>query len=252
MFAPDLLQGRRLLITGASSGVGAATARLCSALGARLVLVGRDQGRLEALAASLPGGGHRWQGVDLAVADALHDLIRDLPPDWRPLHGAFHGAGLERLRPARLSRQADLEAVMAVATGGALALGRAAAGRDLFAAGAALVLMGSVAARCGSPGMAAYGAAHGAIEAMARCLASELAPRAIRVNVLLSGAVDTPMHRRICGALTPEGVEEYRQRHPLGFGTADDVAAMATFLLSPGGRWITGSAIVIDGGYSAR
>lgn len=251
LFAPGLLQDRRLLITGASSGVGAATARLCAGLGARLVLVGRDRQRLEATLAGLAGQGHLLQPADLAMADALHDLIRALPPEWRPLDGAFHGAGLERLRPARLSRRADLDGLMAVTTGAALALGRAAAARDLVAPGSALVLMGSVAARCGSPGLAAYSAAHGATEALARSLATELAPRSITVNVLLAGAVDTPMHRRICGALSAEGVEDYRRRHPLGFGSADDIAAMAAFLLSPGGRWITGSAIVIDGGYSA-
>ena len=252
LFAPGLLQGQRLLITGASSGVGAATARLCASLGAQLLLVGRHRDRLEATAATLAGEGHHLQLADLAVADALYTLLQDLPPEWLPLQGAFHGAGLERLRAARLSRQADLEAVMAVATGGALALGRAAAGRHLVAPGSALVLMGSVAARCGTPGLAAYTAAHGAIEALGRSLACELAPRGIRVNVLLAGAVETPLHARLCEALSPEAVDDYRLRHPLGFGSADDIAALAAFLLSPGGRWITGSAVVIDGGYSAR
>jgi NAD(P)-dependent dehydrogenase (short-subunit alcohol dehydrogenase family) len=252
VFSPTLLQGQRLLVTGASSGLGAASAQLAAALGARLVLVGRDQQRLEATHAALAGGDHLLCPADLRQADALHGLISALPAPWLPLHGAVHAAGIERLRPARLSRQADLEAVLAVATAGALSLGRAAAAPALFADGGALVLIGSVAARTGTPGLAAYSAAHGAIEALSRSLAVELAPRSIRVNALLVGAVQTPLHERLCDALSPAGVADYRDRHPLGFGHPDDITPLVALLLSPAGRWITGSAIVVDGGYSAR
>jgi NAD(P)-dependent dehydrogenase (short-subunit alcohol dehydrogenase family) len=85
---------------------------------------------------------------------------------------------------------------------------------------------------------------------MVRSLAIELAPRQVRVNAITSGAIQTPMHDRLKVSLSKEAVEDYQRRHPLGFGMPSDISQLAVFLLSDAGRWITGSSIVIDGGYS--
>ena len=251
VLSPDSLKGRRILITGASSGIGAASAQLMSSLGAQLVFTGRNSERLQDVSKLLVGNSHLAITCDLSVPDALFTLIKSLPELWFPLSGAFHSAGIERIKPARLTKTSDLRELMASSTDSAFSLARAVASNGLFSDGASIVFMSSVSALCGTAGLSAYAATKGAIEAMSRSLAAELAPRAIRVNTLVSGAIETPMHTRLTQSLNQNALEDYRSRHPLGFGSANDVAQLAGFLLSDGGRWITGASLVIDGGYSA-
>jgi len=251
VLAPDSLKGRRILITGASSGIGAASAQLMASLGAQLLLIGRNSERLQEVSQLLNGNSHLAITCDLSVPDALYALIKSLPELWFPLSGAFHSAGIERIKPARLIKTTDLHELMASSADPAFSLARAVASKGLFSDGASIVFMSSVSALCGTPGLSAYAATKGAIEAMSRNLAVELAPRSIRVNTLVCGAIESPMHARLTQSLNQDALEDYRSRHPLGFGSANDVAQLAGFLLSDGGRWITGSSLVIDGGYSA-
>lgn len=251
VLSENSLEGRRILITGASSGLGAVAAELMSYLGARLVLIGRDSERLNNVYKALRGNSHLAVTCDLRLQDALFTLIKSLPESWLPLNGAFHSAGVERIKPARLTKTSDVHELMASSTDSAFSLARAVATKALFCDGASLVFMSSVSAICGTAGLSAYSASKGAIEAMSRSLAAELAPRSITVNTLVSGAIETPMHSRLVDGLNQDGLDHYRNRHPLGFGSAIDVAQLASFLLSDGGRWITGASFVIDGGYSA-
>lgn len=118
--------------------------------------------------------------------------------------------------------------------------------------GGSILFMSSVAGASGQVGMSAYAAAKAGIEGLTRCLACELAPRGIRANALAAGAVETPMHNRIARGAGEAGLEAYRNSHLLGFGTPEDVAAAAVFLLGPDSRWITGTTLVVDGGYQCR
>ena len=250
-FAADAMAGRTVLVTGASSGIGLATAELIARCGGRIVGVARDESRLAEAMSRLAGEGHLARGCDVADADAATSLVAEAAGQAGGLHGLFHAAGVGLILPARLTKPANVQAVFGAAVNGAFGLVRAAARSGVMAPGASLLLMSSVAAHRGRGGMAAYAAAKAAIEGAVRALAVELAPRDIRVNALAAGGVLTPMNDRIVANLAEGGADAYAAAHPLGMGRPEDVADAALFLLSPAARWITGTAMIVDGGYSA-
>ena len=250
-FAADAMAGRTVLVTGASSGIGLATAELIARCGGRIVGVARDEARLADAMSRLAGDGHLARVCDVSDADAAAALVGEAAGQTGGLHGLFHAAGVGLILPARLTKPANVQAVFGAAVNGAFGLVRAAARSGVMAPGASLLLMSSVAAHRGRGGMAAYSAAKAAIEGAVRALAVELAPRDIRVNALAAGGVLTAMNDRIVANLAEGGADAYAAAHPLGMGRPEDVADAALFLLSPAARWITGTAMIVDGGYSA-
>lgn len=242
-FTPHFLQGRRFLITGATGGVGSRTALEISRVGGICTLVARDGDKAERVLRELHGTGHNT----VVLPDAI-------PAESLPYDGIFHAAGSEVIKPLALSFEVGADEVFKPSVGAAICLLQAAALRNkpLVKDGGSIVFMSSVAATHGQTGMSLYCASKGAIEALTRAAAVELAPRRIRVNAIRAGAFASPMHTRITQGMTEAAIDAYAARHLFGFGKPEDIAHAALFLLGDTGRWITGTCMEVDGGYSCK
>ena len=250
IFRSDALQSKLILVTGASSGLGRAVAVEASMLGASVILCGRNAEQLDHTLAQMQGTTHRVIAADAGNLDDMHAMIVDAAAQNGPIHGLFHSAGTSGVRLAKTISVSHVDAMFGAAVNGALGIAKAASKRNVMEDGGSIVFMSSVAAIRGKAGMVAYSAAKSAVQGLTRALAAELAPRRIRVNEILAGAIETEMHEKIISSLDEAGVDAYRNRHPLGFGAPSDIASAATFLLSDAARWITGSALSVDGGYA--
>lgn len=247
-FAADCLAGRRIVVAGASSGLGRATAVSLAEAGATLFLIGRDRDRLDEVSRLCEGTA---VAIDLSDDDAAAQGIAAIARD-APIDGLFYSAGTSLVAPARMTKRAQIDTLFGAAVIGALGVSRAVSRKGVFRDGGSIVFMSSVSALRGRKGMVAYSAAKAATSGLVRALAIELADRAIRVNSIAAGAIETEMHHSFTDSVSDEMVRAYRDLHPLGFGRSSDVAQAALFLLSDASRWITGVDLSVDGGYAAK
>ena len=252
IFKSDALHGRTYLVTGASSGIGKATAVLLSDCGARVLINGRDESRLNETLAQLSGAGHLAFAAPLETADQTNDWLKSVLDASGPLDGVFHCAGIELIRPSRMIKQTHLNDVFGASLFAAFGIARALSGKNAMVDGGSIVFMSSLAGSNGQVGMSAYGASKSAINGLVRSFACEMSPRRIRVNSIAAGAVNTPMLGRVKHNTGDSSSKAYSDSHLLGFGEAGDVANAALYLLSPISKWVTGTVMVVDGGYTVR
>jgi NAD(P)-dependent dehydrogenase (short-subunit alcohol dehydrogenase family) len=232
----------RVLVFGATGGIGGALARRLAGRGAEPFLVARDAGRLQALAAELGCG---WHAADVTDREAVAAAVAAA---GSPLAGLAFCVGSIVLKPlARLSEADFLDAFRLNTLAPAQAV--QAALPALVAGKGSVVLFSSVAARRGFPNHAAIGAAKGAVEGLAVSLAAELSPT-VRVNVVAPSLTKTQLAEPL--TRSPQMAEAIAKQHPIPrLGEADDAAAMADFLLSDAAGWITGQIVGVDGGRGA-
>ncbi len=251
-FNPMDLAGKRILVTGASSGIGREVAILLSELGARVVVSGRNEERLGQTMAALRGEGHVAAPFDLAAVDGICEWVKGLVNKTGPFDGLVHSAGARYTVPLKVERIARVDEVMRVNFTSAVILAKAFRQAGCSRRGSSIVFLSSVTAFQGEPGTAVYGASKAALTGLAKSLAMELAGDGVRVNCVAPACVKTEMLERLRDVLTPEQYAAIEAMHPLGLGEPRDVANAVAFLLADTGRWITGSVLVVDGGYSTR
>jgi len=250
-FNPMSLAGRTILVTGATSGIGKATAIYLSKLGARVVASGRNQTRLDETLAALEGEGHIGRLFDLADLDAIVPWLKALCGDLGPLNGIAHCAGVQATRPIQAVKPDFVMDVLTQNLGAALMLAQGFRLKACHGTPASLVYCSSSAALKTAPGNVVYASSKGGIVSAVKGLGVELVRDGVRVNAVAPAMVDTPMSDQFRTILSEENFQRVVDMHPLGLGRPEDVAAAIAFLLADTSRWITGSILSVDGGFLA-
>ena len=246
---PFNLTRRRILVAGASAGIGAATARLLSQLGAQIVLNGRDNDRLGQVLQDLHGQGHSTAPFDLNLLDDVPVWFKDVVCAGGPLDGIAFCVGVQNSLPVRSFNSTHFDKIMHVNLGSALALARGFRQRGCHNTGASMVLVSSIGGFLGQPGNVVYGASKAGLMSAARGLAMELLRDGIRVNSVAPAMIDTEMSRKAFAEMNQVQVEGILKRHPMGMGQTEDVAGPIAFLLSDASRWVNGTNLTVDGGH---
>lgn len=241
-FNPFSLVGKQILVTGASSGIGKGIALACAKMGATVIITGRNVERLNETLSLMPEGDHKAISADLTKAEYIDRLISELPK----LDGLVQCAGVGSRVPCKQISKDDIAHVMQPNMEAPILLQTALLSKKKINKASSIVYIASRAYQSPSMGNAVYSASKGAIVAYAKCLALELASRQIRVNCICPGMVWTDL---ITNDVDKEMLEEAQLKYPLKrFGTTDDVANLAIYLLSDASGWMTGSCVDISGG----
>ena len=247
------LKGKKILITGASSGIGRASAIMLAECGADLILCGRSKDRLEDTKRLLSfSDRHNIECFDLIGTDQISSDLDVLVRKYGALDGVFHSAGISLLKPIKLLSDKDISNVLGPSLYAALAIGKVFSKKSNMNDGASIVFMSSVSGHAGQQGMTLYSASKSSIDGLTRSLASELANRKIRVNSIAAGGVVTEMHRKMIGSSHDDVINAYENMHLLGFGNPNDIAGMVVYMMADISRWMTGATVVLDGGYLSK
>jgi NAD(P)-dependent dehydrogenase (short-subunit alcohol dehydrogenase family) len=242
---PFSLEGKTILVTGASSGIGRATAIECSKLGAKLVITARNEQRLSETLHQLDGEGHMMFLADLSETAQIEELVNQLPK----IDGVACNAGVAITQVVSFYKEEEIERVFKTNTFSMMMLTKFLLKKKKINKGGSIVYTASI-GNVYSAGVAngIYGASKCAIDGFMRTAALELATKGIRCNSVNPGMVETAIidtNARI----TAEQFEEDKKKYPLGrYGKPEDIAYAIIYLLSDASAWVTGTALKIDGG----
>lgn len=234
------LQGKRILVTGASSGIGQQIAITCAQRGASVIVTGRNTERLQKTFECLPGQDHLKISADLTIAEERQKLVQAIGKD---LNGVVHSTGRQKLVPVRQLSETVMTAMYKDNFLAPVMLTQQLLASNSILPKGSLVFILSTAAHMGTAGVGPYSSMKAALLSMVKCLALEQSKRKIRVNGISPSTIATPLWADIQVLLEAE-----KARHPLGLGSPEDVANAAAYLLADASRWVTGTSLLMNGG----
>lgn len=242
-YNPFSLEGKTILVTGASSGIGRATAVECSKLGAKLVITARNSERLQDTLNSLEGEGHTMILADLTIQEDIDKLAMETPP----LDGIVNNAGISIVKPVAFVNRDDFAKVLETNTVAPILLTRALLKKKKVLPEASIVFTSSIAAMHSSLGNSMYGASKAAIMSFMHYCARELAGKRIRANAVHPAMIHTNLISG--GAISDDQHQMDMEKYPLKrYGEPEEVAWAIIYLLSNASAWVTGTSLIIDGG----
>lgn len=243
---PFSLEGKSILVTGASSGIGKATAIECSKLGANVILLGRNEERLETALSECEGDGHKTIKYDLGDLDHIPELVDSI----EILDGVVHNAGVNTKYLVKTINRDKIDELFHTNYYAPVLMTQLMLKNKKLNKNASLVFISSISTNFASVSNALYASSKGALNSFVRCLAMEIAPRGMRANVIQPGVIDTPILRAY--AMTDE-LQDFKSSCPLGHpGEPRDIAMGCVYLLSDASKFTTGSIMTIDGGLTLR
>ena len=243
-YNPFSLEGKTILVTGASSGIGQATAIECSKMGARVIASARNKERLEQTMLELKGQGHQMILTDLSVEKDVINLVEQIPV----IDGMSFNTGVSSIKPVLFYKESDMHVVFQTNTISAVFLTKILNKRKKLSRNASLVFTSSIEGPFSTGrGNGIYGMSKSALSAFMKTAALELAAKGVRCNCINPGMVNTPMIRS--GEISDEQLLFDAQNYPLGrYGEPKEVALATIYLLSDAAAWVTGTELKIDGG----
>lgn len=248
---PFSLENRTILITGGSSGIGRACAIAASEMGARVAVLGRNEERLNETVDLLTGNGHSSYSCDITDSPVLKKTFQSVVTEMGRLDGMVCCAGMMELLPLRMIQPDDVLNMMQVNVASVIDCVKYFSSKKVAQPeGGSIVLLSSVVANVGQMAQTVYASTKAALLGASKSMATELSSKKIRVNVLQPWVIEkTGMSENWKKTSVSTDSDDLAGK-PFGVGEASDVANASIFLLSNASRWITGTSIVIDGGYS--
>ncbi len=248
------LKRKNILITGASSGIGRQCAITASQFGANVAMVARDVEKLKGTLKLLDEtGNHLFFSKDITHFDCLDEIVKEIVRNVGRLDGFIHSAGVQVTMPIKNMKPDVYDKIMKINVISGFELARIISKKsNINHDGASFIFISSTMGLVGAPGIVGYSMSKGAIVSGVRSLAMELANKNITVNCVAPGMIMTELMKDYLSKLNKEQVEARIEGYPLGLGKPEDVANVCVFLLSDAARWITGTTISVDGGYTAK
>lgn len=246
LYNPFSLEGKTILVTGASSGIGRATAIECSKAGAKVILLGRSLERLNETLSNCVGEGHCLLQCDLADLDSFSEKFSNIPE----LDGVVHNAGVNTKYLVKNLSKEKIDGIFHTNYYAPVLMTQMFLKKKILKKNASLVFVSSISASLGAISNSVYASSKGALNSFVRSLALEIAPRGMRANVIQPGMIETPI---LSAYAMSEELEAFKNSAPLGHpGEPVDIANGCVYLLSEASKFVTGSIFTIDGGITLR
>lgn len=250
---PFSLEGKTILVTGASSGIGRQCAIDCAMMGAKVILIARNKEKLQETLNLMKGKNHTFYSFDLINFTHIEGLIKSIVAINGPIDGIIHCAGISTTEPLKLTGADRLEEFYRTNVMSAILLSKEICKLSNYNKnGCSIIFISSIMGVVGESMKVSYSLTKGALIAATRSLACEYAKKKIRFNCISPGVIETPINAQQPYMKDPNLRQQFEAKHLLGFGKCSDISNASIFLLSNASRWITGQNLIVDGGYTVR